>query len=72
MGGVDGLNKRDITWWSNKLMFDDELETFLSHCPNMCGEDDMRDICELRCPLYKLYCVSIEPSPDTLDGSEKE
>ena len=66
------MNGRDDSWWFNKIMFDEEIERFLSHCPNMCGEDDMRDICKIKCSLYKLYCISIEPSFDSLDRTKTE
>ena len=47
-------------WWTEHYLFTVELEKFLSHCPNMGGEDDRRDLCGGRCAAYA-WCVSIEP-----------
>jgi len=58
------MSAREVTWWGNKIMFDEEIEELLSHCPNMIEEDDRRDICDGHCPLYELYCISIEPSEE--------
>jgi len=55
------MNERKISWCANQFLFERELEEFLSHCPNMIGEDDMRDLCEGKCPAYH-WCISIEPS----------
>jgi len=58
------MHPRKISWLANKIMFESELEKFLSHCPNMTGEDDMRDICKGQCSLYEDFCVSIEPATE--------
>jgi len=64
-----GDYRRDIVWKANKFTFEVDLEEFLSHCPNMTGEDDMRDLCEKKkCPMYAEYCVSIEPAEDSVNG----
>ena len=63
------MNDRKVRWMAQKFMFEDEIEELLSHCPNMTGEDDLRDICEGNCLLYELYCISIEPSFDSSEQS---
>lgn len=59
----DREKKRKLEWWTNKFTFIPELEKFLSYCPNMTGEDDLRDLCEGKCPCYG-YCISVEPSTE--------
>ena len=62
------MNDRIISWWANRIMFDEKIEEMLAHCPNMTDEDDKRDICkEYCCPLYDRYCVSIEPSEEEME-----
>ena len=58
------MRNREVNWLANKVLFEERIEALLSHCPNMGGEDDMRDICKAWCPLYIYYCVSIEPNSD--------
>ena len=49
------------TFRANKIMFEQEIEEFLSYCPNMTGEDDLREFCHNRCAAY-YWCQSIEPA----------
>ena len=65
------MNNREIRWQANKFLFEVELEKLLSHCPNMAGEDDMRDLCEGRCPAYH-WCISIEPTESEFDLINEE
>lgn len=67
MSELDRIIDRRLSWEANQIVFEQELEEFLSHCPNMTGEDDLRDICKGRCPLYKHYCISIEPSEEDME-----
>jgi len=60
---------REVSWLAEKINFELELEKFLSHCPNMTGEDDRRDLCDGNCDVYS-YCVSIEPSDEACDKLE--
>ena len=64
------MNEREISWCANQLMFERELEAFLSHCPNMTEEDDLRDLCNGKCPAHH-WCISIEPAevPPPLPGN---
>lgn len=51
-----------ITWQVEKMFIEAELEKLLSSCGNMMYED-RRSLCNAwGCPLYKNYCISIEPS----------
>ena len=49
------------TFLANKIVFEPEIEELLSHCPNMTGEDDLREFCSHRCHAY-YWCVSLEPA----------
>ena len=44
-----------------QIVFEKQIEELLSHCPNMTGEDDRRDLCSHRCHAY-YWCVSLEPA----------
>jgi len=66
------MSKREVNWLANKVLFEERIEALLSHCPNMGGEDDMRDICKAWCPLYNHYCVSIEPNSNSIDETKTE
>jgi len=66
------MNTRTVSWLANKIVFDEKIEKLLSHCPNMSGEDDMRDVCKGLCILYEEYCISIEPSYDCLDRTKTD
>jgi len=57
-------NHRLISWSANQFLFEMVLEKFLSHCPNMISEDDMRDLCDGKCPAY-YWCISIEPAEES-------
>jgi hypothetical protein len=46
---------------ANKIVFEKRIEELLSHCPNMTGEDDLREFCGNRCAAY-YWCHSIEPA----------
>ena len=48
------------TFLANRIMFEPEIEERLSHCPNMTGDDDLREFCSNRCAAW-YWCVSIEP-----------
>ena len=49
------------TFRANQIMFEQEIEEFLSHCPNMTGKDDLREFCHNRCAAY-YWCQSIVPA----------
>jgi len=57
-------NMRYAEWFANMFEMENKIKEFLSHCGNMTGEDDMRDLCDdAECPLYH-YCISIEPAEE--------
>ena len=61
--GENGITLEKQVWIINKLTFEQQLEYYLSTCPNMID----RTLCEENCPLYELYCISIEPDDSVLE-----